>query len=99
MDRIEEDYKEATGVDAKASPFTVVIEPDMRRSFEGSREYVELAGALLSSIQTFEAEGLLPLKIEEPEMLRADETDEEPQPTATSTPELPEGLEEPPIIP
>jgi protein-disulfide isomerase len=64
MDRIERDYKEATGIGANASPFTVVIEPDVRRSFEGSRSFVELAGALLSSIQTFEASGLLPLKEE-----------------------------------
>ena len=67
MDRIETDYREATGVEAAASPFTVVIEPDMRRSFEGAREFVDIAGALISSIQTFEETGLLPLK-KEPEL-------------------------------
>ena len=85
MDRIEEDYKEATGVGASASPFTVVIEPDMRRSFEGSRAYVELAGALLSSIQTFEAKRILPLKDATPEMPAVDIPDVPPT-TATDTP-------------
>jgi len=80
MDRIETDYREATAVGASASPFTVVIEPDMRRSFEGSREFVEIAGALLSSIQTFEQQGILPLQREELPVRAV-----VPQPVATTT--------------
>jgi hypothetical protein len=101
MDRIERDYKEATGIGANASPFTVVIEPDVRRSFEGSRSFVELAGALLSSIQTFEASGLLPLKEEQApinEVVPTSDTASSSTEQATSTEEI-EATEEPTPLP
>jgi protein-disulfide isomerase len=91
MDRIEQDFKEATGIGASASPFTVVIEPDVRRSFEGSRSYVELAGALLSSIQTFEESGVLPIKREQTpaaEAVPTVETASSSMQEATSTEEV-----------
>lgn len=46
MEAVEEDFDEAVAAGAQASPFTVVIAPDGRSSFEGSRPFSVLGPAI-----------------------------------------------------
>jgi protein-disulfide isomerase len=49
---VEKDFDEAITAGAKASPFTVLLTPDGRTSFEGAREFKPLSIAIQAAFQT-----------------------------------------------
>lgn len=60
MTAVTRDFNEAVAAGASASPFTVLITPDGRTSFEGARDFKTLSVAIMASLKTQPAGTLVP---------------------------------------
>jgi len=58
MDEVEEDFDEIVAAGALATPYTVVITPDDRATFEGAKPFVAIGAAIRSLVQSLHTEPL-----------------------------------------